>query len=101
VSEQAGENSYHEWLIEFSYPPQNIATFASELNQQMCRLNSYYKDLIEGNILSTLKVTILQPDAFKKYMRQAGKLGEQNKVVRVANDRKIADIVTDYKVPNL
>ncbi|ACE05878.1 hypothetical protein Aasi_0468 [Candidatus Amoebophilus asiaticus 5a2] len=101
VSKQAGEDSYHEWLIEFSYPPQNITTFASELNRQMCLLNSYYKDLIEGNILSTLKVTSLQSGAFKEYMRQVGKLGEQNKIVRVANDRKIADAVTKYKISDL
>lgn len=101
VSKQAGEASYHEWLIEFSYPPQNIATFASVLNQQMCLLNSYYKDLIEGNILSTLKVTSLHSGAFKEYMRQVGKLGEQNKVVRVANDRKVADAVTRYKISDL
>jgi hypothetical protein len=71
------------------------------LNQQMCLLNSYYKDLIEGNILSTLKVTALRSGAFKEYMRQVGKLGEQNKVVRVANDRKIADAVTAYKMYDL
>jgi len=101
VSKQAGEDSYHEWLIEFSYPPQNMTTFASELNRQMCLLNSYYKDLIEGNILSTLKVTALPLGAFKEYMRQVGKLGEQNKVVRVANDRKIADAITKYKISDL
>eukprot|EP01132_Coremiostelium_polycephalum_P001050 gene1050-1332_t len=98
VSNQIGEASYHEWLIEFSNPPQNMTTFALELDQQLCKLNSYYKDLIVGSILRTLKISPLQPGSFKAYMRQVGKLGEQNKVVRVSNDRKVAEAVERYTI---
>jgi hypothetical protein len=101
VSKQAREPSYHEWLIEFSHPPENMADFADDLNRYLCILNSYYKDLIKGKILDHVHITPLAPGAFKEYMRQAGKLGEQNKVVRVSNDRKVADAVSKYKTATL
>lgn len=82
---------YHEWLIEFATPPANAAAFANDLNSRMVELNVYYEDLIIGNILRPLVVTALQRNAFINYMKSIGKLGGQNKVPRLANDRKIAD----------
>jgi hypothetical protein len=82
---------YHEWLIEFSRPPANGEAFALSLDNHLRALNVYYDDLITGNILRTLKVTILSKNAFIEYMRSLGKLGGQNKVPRLANDRKLAD----------
>ena len=101
VSTQAGEPSYHEWLIEFSNPPEDLNTFAYDLSQRLCYFNMYYKDLIQGNILSNPKVTPLVPGAFRDYMREIGKLGEQNKVIRVSNDRKIADALSKYKIASV
>ena len=85
------EQSYHEWLMEFARPPHDLAAFEKELNLQMRQFNTYYDDLIAGNILRNLKVTPLTRDAFRTYMKAEGKLGGQNKVPRLANDRKIAD----------
>ena len=82
---------YHEWLIEFATPPSDLPAFAAALDQKMVELNVYYKDLIVGSILRPLVVTSLSPQAFITYMRSQGKLGGQNKVPRLANDRKIAD----------
>lgn len=82
---------YHEWLIEFATPPANAAAFTNDLNSRMVELNVYYEDLIIGNILRPLVVTALQRNAFINYMKSIGKLGGQNKVPRLANDRKIAD----------
>ena len=82
---------YHEWLIEFATPPANAAAFANDLNNRMVELNVYYEDLIIGNILRPLVVTALQRNAFINYMKSIGKLGGQNKVPRLSNDRKIAD----------
>ena len=62
----------------------------------MCELNSYYRDLIEGKVLRTLKVTGLQKDAFQLYMKEKGKLGGQNKVPRLKNDRDIADVILKW-----
>ena len=83
--------SHHEWLIAFSRPPHDLAAFEKELDLQLRQRNTYYDDLIAGNILSTLKVKVLQPNAFQDYMRTIGKLGGQNKVPRLSNDRNIAD----------
>lgn len=101
VSKEKNEPSHHEWFIEFSCPPVDINAFASDLDKWMCQQNSYYRDLIKGHVLGILKITSLVPDAFKSYMRAAGKLGEQNKVVRVANDRKIADKLIAYRTTAL
>lgn len=82
---------HHEWLIEFSRPPRQPEDFALELDHQLRSLNVYYDDLIRGNILRTLRITALPANAFIDYMRTLGKLGGQNKVPRLSNDRKIAD----------
>lgn len=82
---------HHEWLVEFGNPPRDIESFSAELDQQLRRLNVYYDDLITGNILRTLRITSLKKNAFIDYMKSQGKLGGQNKVPRLSNDRKIAD----------
>lgn len=87
---------YHEWMIEFARAPHNMEQFAAELDEQMRQLNVYYDDLISGSILRTLKVTSLKKNAFIDYMKSLGKLGGQNKVPRLANDRKIADTLTSF-----
>ncbi len=90
---------YHEWLIAFERLPENQDAFAQALDQKLCELNTYYDDLISGSILRTLKITPLQPDAFQQYMKSIGKLGGQNKVPRLANDRRIADAMQeDWKI---
>ena len=82
---------HHEWLIEFARPPHNLESFALELDNQLRGLNVYYDDLIRGSILRTLQITSLRRDAFIQYMKSLGKLGGQNKVPRLSNDRRIAD----------
>ncbi len=86
-----GGAPYHEWLIAFEQQPQDIPAFAKYINEEMSRQNIYYRDLIEGKVLQPLKITPLPRDAFRKYMQARGKLGGQNKVPRLANDRKIAE----------
>ncbi len=82
---------HHEWLVEFSRLPNDMNAFSLELDNQMRQCNVYYDDLITGNILRTLKITSLKKSAFIEYMKSQGKLGGQNKVPRLANDRKIAE----------
>ncbi len=89
---QQGEGkSYHEWFIEFEELPQNMNAFASELNNQMRKKNIYYEDLIQGNILLPLKISLVRKNGFIDYMKSLGKLGGQNKVPRLSNDRKLAN----------
>ena len=82
---------YHEWFIEFTTPPKDMAQFCSNLDHQLCIQNSYYQDLIEGKVLRPLEIRIVEKGGFSRYMKRIGKLGGQNKVPRLTNDRKIAD----------
>ena len=82
---------YHEWFIEFQQPPANLEAFAERIDQEMQKQNSYYYDLIQGKILKRLVVQKVKQNGFDDYMRSVGKLGGQNKIPRLANDRKIAD----------
>jgi hypothetical protein len=89
--------SHHQWLIEFARPPHDLPAFEKELDAQLRQRNTYYDDLITGNILSQLQVVALGENAFRDYMRTAGKLGGQNKVPRLSNDRIIADQLAPLK----
>lgn len=81
---------YHEWFVEFRNPPNDLLKFEKQLDLHLQLLNSYYLDLISGNILQTLNIVSLKDQAFVSYMKSIGKLGGQNKVPRLSNDRKIA-----------
>jgi hypothetical protein len=87
---------HHEWWIEFSKPPRDAGAFAQELDQQMRELNVYYDDLISGAILRPLVIRSVQPQSFIGFMKSQGKLGGQNKVPRLSNDRKIADELSKF-----
>ena len=87
---------HHEWFIAFSHLPHNIQEFKKELDSQLRKLNVYYDDLLRGSILKELEITQLQPNAFIQYMKSIGKLGGQNKVPRLSNDRSIADSLRMY-----
>lgn len=91
VSPPEGGLPYHEWFIEFATMPENIDAFRMKIDQAMQELNIYYKDLLEGNILQPLKIKAMKKDSFIHYMRSQGKLGGQNKMPRLSNDRKIAE----------
>jgi hypothetical protein len=86
-----GELPYHEWLIEFENLPKGKEMIEKTLDSAMQEQNSYYFDLIQGKVLQPLKITILKKDSFTKLMKEQGKLGGQNKIPRLANDREIAD----------
>ena len=91
VNPPDGELPYHEWFIEFENEPKNMGEFIEKIDLEMQVQNSYYLDLIEGKILKQLVVTKVIKSGFDKYMRSIGKLGGQNKIPRLANDRKIVD----------
>ena len=87
---------YHQWLIEFEKEPENMADFSELIDNTLQKHNAYYKDLISGGILKPLLITIITKNGFRDYMKSIGKLGGQNKVPRLANDRKIADKLTAF-----
>ena len=87
---------HHEWFIEFANPPRDMEAFSSELDNALRKLNVYYDDLIKGNILRILRIQPMRRGAFIDYMKSMGKLGGQNKVPRLSNDRKIADELINF-----
>jgi hypothetical protein len=98
VNPENGELPYHEWFIEFEKEPENLEDFRQNLDAEMRKRNTYYDDLISGNILQVLKITKLQKNAFQEYAKSEGKLGGQNKIPRLANDRKIGDFLKNFKI---
>lgn len=91
VNPPEGQLPYHEWFIEFEQEPEDLTFFAHLIDQEMQRQNSYYFDLLQGNILQELVISRVEKNGFDSYMRSVGKLGGQNKIPRLSNDRKIAD----------
>lgn len=97
VQTSEGELPYHEWFIEFMKVPDDIASFSKKVDLALQRRNAYYFDLIEGKVLQPLIIRPMKQKAFINYMRSTGKLGGQNKLPRLSNDRIIADQLDSYK----
>ena len=88
---QDGGKSFHEWFVEFENEPKDLTSFAKKIDDTLRIKNVYYDDLIGGNILHQLKISPVKKNGFIDYMKSIGKLGGQNKVPRLSNDRKIAE----------
>lgn len=86
----------HEWFVEFRQMPNDLGAFENQLDLHLQELNSYYYDLISGAILRQLEIRVLKANSFRDYMKSIGKLGGQNKVPRLANDRKLAEGLQNY-----
>ena len=95
------KHACHEWFIEFGTEFRNNKRFAEVLNSELKAQNKYYKDLIDGNIISKPVITQVCPGGFKKYMQHIGKLGGQNKIPKIANDREIASLLENLKLIKL
>jgi len=87
---------YHEWLIEFDHKPADMDQFSMLIDKSMQQKNIYYADLIKGKVLRPLVITAIKPGGFTEYMKSIGRLGGQNKVSRLSNDRKIADALREF-----
>ncbi len=95
IAQNKGQ-SYHEWFIEFENQPSDLAAFLQKVDDNLRQKNVYYDDLIAGNILERLKITTIKKNGFIDYMKSIGKLGGQNKVPRLSNDRKIAEALQPF-----
>lgn len=82
---------YHEWFIEFSEEPDNIEEFALKIDEAMRKQNVYYDDLIVGKVLRTIVISTVVKNGFQEYMKSIGKLGGQNKLPRLSDNRDIVD----------
>ncbi|WP_303316583.1 GH3 auxin-responsive promoter family protein [Flavivirga abyssicola] len=86
---------YHEWFIEFENEPKDLSDLARKIDESLQKQNSYYFDLIDGKVLQPLKITKVVKGGFQDYMKSIGKLGGQNKLPRLSNDRKIVERFSD------
>jgi hypothetical protein len=100
ITPERNELPYHEWFIEFEKPPSDMNLFIQQLDGALQKQNSYYYDLIIGKVLQTLKITPIENGGFLSYMKSIGKLGGQNKVQRLSNDRKVAEGLSKFKMTN-
>jgi len=98
ITPKGEELPYHEWFVEFEKEPSDIEKFITILDESLQEQNSYYFDLKDGKILQTLKVTKIKESGFRGYMKSIGKLGGQNKIQRLSNDRKLADGLESFKI---
>ncbi len=96
ISPKDDELPYHQWLVEFERLPTDMERFIQLLDSSLQEQNSYYFDLIDGKILQTLKVLPIKIGGFQEYMSSIGKLGGQNKVQRLSNNRKVADTLSEF-----
>jgi hypothetical protein len=94
--QQGDGKSYHEWFVEFENQPADIRAFAKKVDSNMRAKNIYYDDLITGNILDPLQIHAVKKNGFIDYMKSIGKLGGQNKVPRLSNDRTLAEQLEKY-----
>lgn len=89
---------YHEWFIEFENEPEDIEQFALNIDASMQTQNIYYQDLIEGKILRPLVIRKVKKGGFHEYMKSIGKFGGQNKIPQLSDNRKIADVLSNFLV---
>ena len=94
--EQEHGQSYHEWFVEFETTPENMRGFAIKVDENLRKKNVYYNDLVTGNILRPLEIRVIKKHGFIDYMKSVGKLGGQNKVPRLSNDRRLAEELEKY-----
>ena len=87
---------YHEWFIEFENEPEDLNGFIQILDRSLQDQNSYYYDLLVGKVLRPLEITKIRRGGFLEYMKSLGRLGGQNKVQRLANDRSVAEALSIY-----
>lgn len=87
---------YHEWFIEFEEAPEDITNMTKQMDVSMQEQNIYYKDLIEGNILQPLIIRKVKKGGFQNYMKSIGKLGGQNKIPKLSDNRKIAEKLKEF-----
>ncbi|HER07495.1 MAG TPA: GH3 auxin-responsive promoter family protein [Bacteroides sp.] len=87
----------HEWIIEFETEPGNMERFVEVLDQTLCSINSDYEAKRYKNItLNEPRIISVEPGTFYRWMQHRGKLGGQNKIPRLSNDRKYLDELADF-----
>ena len=87
---------HHEWWVEFDQSTMVTDEFSKIVDSEMKSQNIYYKDLVDGKVLQPLKVISVPTGSFKNYMKSLGRLGGQNKVPRLSNNRDFVNGLNKY-----
>jgi len=87
---------YHEWFVEFEKEPEDLESFAAEIDASLQTQNIYYFDLIEGKVLRPLLIRKVAKGGFHAYMKSIGKFGGQNKIPQLSDNRKIAQVLETF-----
>ena len=91
----------HEWLIEFNKHPNDMSRFNRLLDEKLREVNSdydakrYHDFILQEPIIRTAKF-----GTFDQWLKSAGKLGGQNKIPRLSNDRAIMEQLLHLEVNN-
>ena len=86
------KSGFHQWLIEFKNPPNDLIKFKKELDINLQNLNTDYKSKRFKNItMSEIEIVTARENQFYDWLKAKKKLGGQNKVPRLCNDRKLMD----------
>jgi hypothetical protein len=87
----------HQWLIEFEKEPNDIVEFTKLLDNELKVLNSDYEAKRFNNmVLKEPQITVVAKGTFHKWLEEKGKLGGQNKIPRLSNDRGLIEELLDY-----
>lgn len=87
-----GNQGYHEWIVEFQKQPDSMEHFVKVLDDSLRKINSDYDAKRYKDIALTLPLVHAAPkNTFYNWLKKRGKLGGQNKVPRLSNDRKYID----------
>ncbi len=91
------EKGGHEWLVEFIQPPNSMELFQKILDEHLCELNSDYEAKRKGNMLLQKPVIYkVKTGTFDAWYNANGKLGGQNKIPRLSNNREIIDAIKEH-----
>ncbi|MFK7810273.1 MAG: GH3 auxin-responsive promoter family protein [Saprospiraceae bacterium] len=91
------QHSHHEWWIDFVETPSNLAEIAKMMDEKLGRLNHLYADLINGKVISSLKIIPIQSKGFEKCFMENGKIDGQNKISVLSNNRELVSQLEKYK----
>lgn len=87
----------HEYVIEFEREPENMEHFAQVLDKELQALNSDYEAKRSADLmLHKPKLTKVPKGTFFNWLKAKGKIGGQNKVPRLFNERKYVDEILDF-----
>lgn len=86
-----GRPPRYDWFVEFNRPARDISVFLELLDRSLQHQNMYVESFRKSGFMGKPRLYSIPPGGFRKYMKSQGRMGGQNKITRLQNDRSIAD----------